>query len=242
MNARRIAGLGALIALAAAFAFALRELPWLPRLWTVVLLVALPALAIIQARALGSMAELPRVPVYLSSILSLSTLALVSLLVAHVGEVSDATLSLQPVSVRATAIWAVGCTLAGLAFVWILHALGVRENAILRQLLPTTTRERAWFAALSFAAGLFEELVFRGFLLGMLWLASGSPALAVLISAAVFGIVHGYQGVRGTARAAFLGLILSAPVIATGSLIPAMIAHVALDLILGMVLGERLTG
>jgi membrane protease YdiL (CAAX protease family) len=106
--------------------------------------------------------------------------------------------------------------------------------------MPKSPRERAWYSALSLAAGLCEELVFRGFLLGVLAIAWGSVAAASLASAAVFGVVHGYQGMAGAVRAAVLGVVLTVPVLVTGSLIPSMVAHFALDMILGLLLADRL--
>jgi membrane protease YdiL (CAAX protease family) len=215
-------------------------LPPPARLWTVALLVVLPAFSIAQARAIDDPASLPRVPVYASTILSLWLLALASLGAAALARWSRPDLGLVAVATGPLAGWTMGTIAAGLALVCVAKALGVRESALLERLIPRTPAEKAWYVALSVTAGATEEIVFRGFLLFALLEATGSTALAVLLANGAFGVVHAYQQPAGAARAAALGAILTAPVLATGSLLPAMTAHAMLDLITGLVLRDRL--
>jgi membrane protease YdiL (CAAX protease family) len=56
----------------------------------------------------------------------------------------------------------------------------------------------------------------------------------------VFGIMHAYQDVGGAARAAILGAVLAVPVVLTGSIVPAMVAHAAIDLTSGLLLARWL--
>jgi membrane protease YdiL (CAAX protease family) len=55
----------------------------------------------------------------------------------------------------------------------------------------------------------------------------------------VFGLLHAYQGPLGMMRTALLGLLLAASLLLSGSIWPAITAHVALDLLGGLVWGER---
>ena len=63
-------------------------------------------------------------------------------------------------------------------------------------------------------AAICEEIVFRGFLIGRLEAAFGGPsriatASAVLLSSALFGFAHTYQGPTGVLITATLGLIFA---------------------------------
>jgi hypothetical protein len=101
-------------------------------------------------------------------------------------------------------------------------------------LLPRTRDEATWFVALSATAGFCEELLYRGYLPWLFapWLGSiGGMALGVLI----FGSSHAYQGLRGAVKATITGAVLATIVLATGSLIPAMILHALIDAVGGTV-------
>lgn len=110
-------------------------------------------------------------------------------------------------------------------------------------LLPVSTAERSLFAAVAIGAGIAEELAFRGFVL--FYFATFLPGLglpaAVLASSAAFGLGHLYQGVRGVAITAALGLFMAALYLLSGSLLVPMVVHAALDLrLLVIVTPERL--
>jgi ABC-2 type transport system permease protein len=78
--------------------------------------------------------------------------------------------------------------LAGLIYVFAVKRLGLVEEV--SNPLAITIVHSAWFVALAvFAAPLFEEFIFRGLIFGGLR-RSTSVAQAVLISAAVFALVH----------------------------------------------------
>jgi membrane protease YdiL (CAAX protease family) len=72
----------------------------------------------------------------------------------------------------------------------------------------------------------FEELLFRGALVGALAAAVGvSPWLFVPASSVLFGLAHGAQGPAGMAVAGLLGAALAALFLLTGSLPAAVLAH-----------------
>ena len=102
-------------------------------------------------------------------------------------------------------------------------------------LSPATRRERWLFAGLSVTAGITEEFIYRGIALttlaGWPWLQPwGGPWPAAAVVAAAFGLGHGYQDGLGMMRAGVLGFLLAIPMLLTGSLLPGMAAHAALDL------------
>lgn len=108
----------------------------------------------------------------------------------------------------------------------------VRERFAATELAALVPRDRAEmrrFVAVAFSAGIWEELLFRGFLVA--WFAhwTGLTA-AVLAAAAAFGLGHLYQGAAGVAKTTFAGLIAGGLYLLTGSLWIPMILHTAVDL------------
>ncbi|MCP3144044.1 CPBP family intramembrane glutamic endopeptidase [Pyxidicoccus xibeiensis] len=95
--------------------------------------------------------------------------------------------------------------------------------------LPRTPREYRTFQALSFTAGVCEEVLYRGFLL---WFSAELVGAwpGVLLTGAGFGLAHAYQGMAGVAKSALMGLLLGALAVATGSLLWPILIHIAVDL------------
>jgi membrane protease YdiL (CAAX protease family) len=230
-----VLGAAALVWLAAA------ELGAGVRLWTTFLLVPFPALMVLQTRLVEEPATVRRLPLYLGSALSLWVLAGVTLGVALTGGLQPAAIGLVTGDVGQQLLWAAGVILLAEGTILAGHRLGLRESPLMALLLPRTGRERVAFFGLALSAGVCEELVFRGFLITVLSAATGSLTMALLLSALAFGITHAYQEPAGAARATLLGLLLAAPVVATGSVLGAALAHAAIDVIGGYWLGPRLT-
>ena len=93
---------------------------------------------------------------------------------------------------------------------------------------------------LSLAAGLGEELAFRGYALPLLADLGLGLWGAALATAVPFGAMHAYQGWWGFARSALLGAGLGASVVVSGSVWPAVIAHAGIDVVGGLWLGRWL--
>lgn len=211
-----------------------------PRAWLAFLLAGLPAMMLAQARLLRDAGPLPRMPAYVSSIISLWLLALVTVGVARIGGLRAVDLGIAGMPLQSALLWTGFMTLAGLAVVLLFHLAGFRESDVTRQLIPVTSTEKATFLGVSATAGICEELVFRGFMITALYAATRSVALAVILSSFAFGIVHAYQQPAGALRAGVLGAILAAPFIVTGSLLPSVLAHTLLDVIAGFWLARFL--
>lgn len=210
------------------------ELAWPARAFLALLVGPLPALAVIQARALADEPmPIPRVAVYLSSILSLWILAAIAFLAAITSGFTSRRLGLSFVNSQTVLWWTLLCLTAAGAIWFAGRLLGIREHPLLEAILPVTRREKRWFLLVSVTAGICEELVFRGFGLAALTTASGNVWFATLIGAGLFGMLHAYQGSVGVARTAALGFVLSLPVLMTGSIIPGIVAHTVIDMIGG---------
>jgi uncharacterized protein len=216
------------------------ELSWPARAWLAMLLGPLPVLTIMQAQQIATLDELPRRAAYISSMLSLWVLAALTMIAAALGGVAPAQLGLNALPLWQTAGWTVLLTAAGVAVLFAFRLAGVREAPLIRELMPQAPGDRVFFAGLSMTAGITEEVVFRGFLIYALSLATGSVILALLLSSGVFGVVHAYQRPAGVLRAALLGALLAAPLLVHGSIYPAILAHAALDLLAGFWLARHL--
>lgn len=95
-------------------------------------------------------------------------------------------------------------------------------------IIPRSAREYRWFQAVSWTAGICEEVLYRGFLTWVVAAYLGTAA-AVLIASAAFGLGHAYQGKAGILKTALVGVVLGCVVLASGWLIPAMIIHGMID-------------
>ncbi len=243
MSERRAAFLLALGIGTVAAWVAVHRLPLPARALTAFLLVPLPAFMRWQAREAEHMAEaVSRTGLYLGSALLLWTLTALTALAAVASHLTAGDLGLAAPGLRVGFAWSLGTYAAGTAVLVLGRLVRLAETPMVRRLIPVTGVEKFSFGALSLTAGFAEELVFRGFLLWALLLATGSAAVGVAASSLVFGILHAYQDVSGAARAAVLGAILATPVLATGSVVPSMIAHAAIDLTSGLVLARWLLG
>lgn len=85
---------------------------------------------------------------------------------------------------------------------------------------------------LTLLIGFYEELLFRGFLLGRLVSLTRSTTLAVILSSLAFGLMHlPSQGVVGFLQTSLLGAILALLAIWRKSLWSAMACHAGIDMV-----------
>ena len=76
-----------------------------------------------------------------------------------------------------------------------------------------------------------EETIFRGYLILRFKSLTKSAALAVILSAAVFSIGHGYEGSAGVITVGALGLVFALVYLWRGSLVAPMVMHFLQDFI-----------
>lgn len=100
----------------------------------------------------------------------------------------------------------------------------------IERILPRSSGEFGWTAALGTAAGIVEELFFRLALPLFATLASGSAPLGFALATLLFAGAHRYQGWIGMAFSALAGALLATIYLATGELWFAMLVHVLLNL------------
>jgi membrane protease YdiL (CAAX protease family) len=143
--------------------------------------------------------------------------------------------------------WSGSLLLLMIAVAMIVHIARVKNTPLKRDLLaqqmqvhkwmmPTNPKEFRWFTlGVSMAAGICEELLFRGFLLSLFG-EGATLVLGVAISSLLFGLCHVYQGWSNVIRTGILGLVLSLVYLASDSIIIAMVLHALMD-IYGGILG-----
>ena len=105
----------------------------------------------------------------------------------------------------------------------------LREQMRHIKILPRSTPEMLVFLGVSVTAGVWEELIYRGFLIWFLLPYAGLIG-AVALSSIVFGLGHLYQGWRGVLSTATLGLVFALGFVFSQSLWWVMAAHALVDL------------
>ncbi len=87
------------------------------------------------------------------------------------------------------------------------------------------------FAGVAAMIGVYEELVFRGFLMVRLRRASGSWTVAVLVTTAIFTALHAVDQTQAAlVSVTILSLVFSVVTIWRRSIVPAIVAHALFDL------------
>jgi membrane protease YdiL (CAAX protease family) len=207
-----------------------------------IFLLLLPALAVAQLPLMRHQ-RIDRRAIYVGSIVTIIGVGIVGGgLAARLGV--RAAFQFGAADVWTFIAWTGGLSAAGIA-VMGLSLLTDRGGSgeherFLVQLLPRTGPERGLFALLSLAAGVGEELAYRGYALAALQLLPIGPWAAAVVSSLAFGLLHAYQGPLGVARTAVVGFVFAIGVLLSGSLLPAMAAHAIVDLLAGLVLGPVL--
>ena len=98
------------------------------------------------------------------------------------------------------------------------------------RVMPRDSCELRWAAALAVTAGVTEELYFRLLVPLLIAVAAGSAWLGFAVGIVLFGAAHRYQGWVGIGVSAAVGGLMTVVLLATGSLLAAMLLHALIDL------------
>jgi len=105
--------------------------------------------------------------------------------------------------------------------------------------LPHHNRELPAYILLCISAGVFEEIMYRGYMVTYFLprynFSDGLPILAAVAPAFLFSLAHYYQGWHAMIKIFLLSLLLGVIFILTESLIIVMIIHFLIDLTGGLV-------
>jgi len=118
------------------------------------------------------------------------------------------------------------------------HVLGENPHAkkALVVMLPRGALEILLWISLSFVAGFCEEFIFRGYLQKQFFAITGINGVAIAGQALVFGVAHGYQGIKGMISITIYGALFGILAIVRKSLRPGMIQHSMQDSFAGIAL------
>jgi len=206
-----------------------------------VFLLWVPLMAVRSHRALQKGAPLPaKSRLYLQIVILLAIFGAFSM---YVG-------SVYRIPLLGTAKWhwpSAAATVAVMAAMLISIPLRWRAapDTLKRRLMrtrPEATKELGWWLAVCAAAGVFEEITYRGVLFAMLWYNTDSAWAAALISAAAFAVAHAIQGWRAGLAVFLFALAAQAIAFYSGSLHYVIAMHFAYDFLAGLVSSPRFTG
>ena len=102
------------------------------------------------------------------------------------------------------------------------------------RLFPRSPLETVFYILLAVTAGICEEFIFRGFVIAALFQAGLSAWMVIVLSSAMFGVAHLYQGKSGSVGTGILGALFALVRIAYHSLLPVVIWHAVLDIVAGL--------
>lgn len=102
-------------------------------------------------------------------------------------------------------------------------------------LTPKGPAEYLFAALLVGVVAIAEETIFRGYLILRLRAITASPALAALLSAALFSLGHGYEGSAGVITVGLMGLVFALIYLRRQSLATPIVMHFLQDF-LGIIL------
>lgn len=105
--------------------------------------------------------------------------------------------------------------------------------------LPEKTRELPSYIILCLCAGIFEEIIYRGFMVTYFLPLNGTeneiPWMAIFAPSVLFSLAHTYQGWTAVIKIFIFSLLLGVIFIMTKSIYPTMILHFLIDLVGGIV-------
>ncbi|HYM62507.1 MAG TPA: CPBP family glutamic-type intramembrane protease [Thermoanaerobaculia bacterium] len=140
----------------------------------------------------------------------------------------------------------IGAILAGvlvlavqLVYMWPRWRRAVQaKSRVVHLFMPSNATERAWWLVVALVAGIGEEITWRGVQWALLANLTRSYAVAALLCALMFGVVHMVQGWRAVIVIVGFALSFHLLVWLAGSLYVAMTVHVIYDVIAGLMYGR----
>jgi membrane protease YdiL (CAAX protease family) len=102
---------------------------------------------------------------------------------------------------------------------------GTSQARSISVLLPQRGIEVFLWFVVSITAGISEEITFRGYFQKQFEAMTGSAAAGLILQGVLFGISHGYQGLRAVTMILLYGLLYGVVASTRKSLRPGIIAH-----------------
>jgi membrane protease YdiL (CAAX protease family) len=196
----------------------------------------LPVVALRSRRKLSQVASIPRKQFFVSVLVQQGIFLTVSLVVAR-----SERIPLLPRVWPTPQAWTLGALL--LAVSWVAMRPFWRDAVARREprvhlSMPSDGTERGLWLVISVAAGIGEEISYRGVMYTLLQRLLGDPVRAAAGAAVLFGAAHVVQGWRAIGVTTVLALAAQALVLYSGSLYVAIAWHVAYDVVAGLSYGR----
>jgi membrane protease YdiL (CAAX protease family) len=196
--------------------------------------VFMPCVAIKSAIALRRAKSLPDRSNVIARILVME--AIFALLAIWVARHTDIDLfnrgALPPKAVLLAAVIVI-IAVATLPLRWRISSEPQRRRLMLTR--PRDPRDLIWWFAISLAAAIAEELVYRGVLPALLLPYTHNWWLAIAIAVIIFAVSHANQGWPGAILIVPMAICLHLLVWFTGALLLGMVVHVAYDVAAGII-------
>ena len=120
----------------------------------------------------------------------------------------------------------------------ILGGHGAAPGRAVQSLFPHGGVEITLWILVSVTAGICEEALFRGYLQRQFMALTNSAWLGIILSAVVFGLSHGYQGLGRAIQIGVLGAMSGMLAYWRKSVRPGMFAHALQDIMGGLLAGR----
>lgn len=134
---------------------------------------------------------------------------------------------------------ATGLLAAGVMLMAPIWRRGVeRRERKLHLFMPRTASERRLWVAVAVAAGVSEEVTYRGVMFAVLGGLTGSMLAAAILASLIFGISHVVQGWKSAAIITVIALLLHGLVALSGTLLLAIAIHSIYDIVAGLAYGR----
>lgn len=133
----------------------------------------------------------------------------------------------------------------GVAFLFVSVMLGAvvgghgaAADRAVQFLFPHGGTEIAFWIIMSVTAGICEEAIYRGYLQRQFMALTKNAPFGIILSAAVFGMSHAYQGFGHAFQIALLGVLSGMLAHWRKSVRPGMFAHALQDILGGLLAGR----
>jgi hypothetical protein len=123
---------------------------------------------------------------------------------------------------------------SNIILVILAHLFSAAPNQAIRNILPSGRAEILVYLFLSLTAGICEEIVCRGYLQTQFAALTKSVWAGLAIQGVIFGMAHGYQGVKFMIIIAVYGCLFGLLAKWRRSLRPGMVGHALQDGLVGL--------
>lgn len=114
------------------------------------------------------------------------------------------------------------------------------DSIAMNLLIPHTLKEKKYFFLASLTAGICEEIFLRGCVMFLLTDIFSDLHITVIaiISSALFGLFHAYQGLFGMIKTGIGGIFFAVLYVSTNSIVPGIVLHFFMDFSSAFILKE----